>query len=55
MLEKIEGAIRNEQSRELATMYIRHKTKTNKTKPQHNMHWQCIYSSVCFSTAIHMR
>ena len=34
MLEKIIGAIKNEQSRETGNIgYTRHKPKTNKTKP----------------------
>ena len=36
MLEKTEGAIKNEQSRETGnTVYTRHMTRTSKTKTQH--------------------
>jgi hypothetical protein len=38
MLEKTEGAIKNGQSRETGNIgYIRHKTKTNKTKKQNTI------------------
>jgi hypothetical protein len=38
--ENTEGAIKNGQSRETGNIgYTRHKVKTNKTKPQHNMCW----------------
>ena len=38
--EKTEGAIKNGQSRETGNIgYARHRTKTNKTNSQHNMHW----------------
>ena len=46
MLENIEGAIKNGQSRENGNIgYTRKKTKTNKTKTKHNMCWTPQYST----------
>jgi len=46
MLEKTEVAIKNWQSRETGNIgYTRHKTKTNKTKTQHNICWTPLYAN----------
>ena len=52
MLENTEVAIENGESRETGNQgYTRHKTKTHKTKTQHNMGWTPLYHCVRHNTA----
>ena len=45
-LEKTEGAIKNRPHRETDNIeYTKYKTKTSKTKTQHNMCWTPLYAN----------